>query len=161
MRSWSSLEHIPGWLGAETRLEALHISTLQDDDEASSSTKANETKDDLLSRYEYRDFRALAIARLATPHVLDKTEITPKERRDAELFTYTRIRDGDAYILRGGLSRLGTEEKLPLSEPEKVAIFPRFLELGKAFGEDKLTTDSKTEEGSRVGRGRARSGRKC
>lgn len=141
IESWSSLEHITQWLSPETKLEALHISTLHTDEEQDQQSSSNSNH--LLSKYEYRDFRAIAIARLPTLTALDKTSITPKERKDAELFVYIRFREGDAYIVEGGISRQGSDERLELSNAEKVAKFPRFLELAKAFdGEDALVSNN-------------------
>ena len=135
--SWSSLEHIVQWLGHEDGLSALHISTVLDEGDPSSSPGAA-AAGGLLGRYEYRDFRAIAIARLPSLTVLDKTEITPKQRRDAELFVYTRFRDGDAHIINGTAPH-DSDEKLVLSLEETVARFPRFLELAKLFdGEDAM-----------------------
>ncbi|EST06052.1 Leucine rich repeat 4 [Kalmanozyma brasiliensis GHG001] len=148
--SWSSLENITTWLGSASGLKALHISALQDDQETANAAVPVTANGDLLSKYEYRDFRAIAIARLPTLKELDKTSITPKERRDAELFVYTRIRDGDAYILDGGLSRLGTREKLDLSPAEKAERFPRFLELAKAFDDEVPVATA-----SQVGKGKS------
>ncbi|SJX61462.1 related to PAC2-microtubule effector required for tubulin heterodimer formation [Sporisorium reilianum f. sp. reilianum] len=135
IEAWSSLEHIQQWLGPDTKLETLNISTLHLDEDASISEQKTATRD-LLSQYEYRDFRAIAIARLRTLTVLDKTEITPKERRDAELFVYTRFREGDAYIVQGGVERQGGEDRLQLSNADKAARFPRFLELARLFDGD-------------------------
>lgn len=126
IQSWSSLEHIPQWIGHRRGLEALQISTVLDEGEAEPSDSG------LLSNYEYRDFRAITIARLSSLTVLDKTEITPKERKDAELFVFSRFRDGDASIIEG--SRTG--EKLMLSSEEKAARFPRYFELAKRFDAD-------------------------
>lgn len=135
VESWSSLENIAQWLGPGTSLEALHISTVPDDDNAQLSN-TEDSQGELLSKYEYRDFRAIAIARLPMLRVLDKTEITLKERKDAELFVYTRFRGGDAYIIEGGIARQGSEEKVHLSEAEKFERFPRLLELAKLFDDE-------------------------
>lgn len=146
--SWSSLENLSSWLGHSQGLEALHISTLQDEELHSSSDEAQTQKQaGSLSKWEYRDFRALAVARLPTLKVLDKTDITPKERKDAELFVYTRFRDGDAYIINGGSAL--QKGKVELSNEDKSANFPRYLELAKMFdGEEALSAPpkEKTEE---------------
>lgn len=130
--SWDSLEHLSQWCSS---LEALHITTLSDEDDDGPAA-GKRSSDDLLSRYEYRDFRAILIARLPTLRILDKTEITPKERKDAELFVYTRFRQGDPSIIYGSQSQSGVEESVELSLEQKVALFPRFLELAKVFDED-------------------------
>ncbi|TKY89442.1 hypothetical protein EX895_001973 [Sporisorium graminicola] len=148
IQSWSSLEHLSQWLGADTKLEALHISALASEEEEKGH-QASSNPDHLLSRYEYRDLRAIAIARLPTLTMLDKTEITPKERKDAELFVYTRFRDSDAYIVDGGISRQGAEDKLDLTNAEKAARFPRFPDLARAFdGEDALLSADTPERGA-------------
>ncbi|KAJ9477351.1 Protein PAC2 [Pseudozyma hubeiensis] len=147
--AWSSLENIAHWLGPATSLEALHISDVPLEEDAAPS-HPKDPEPDLLSQYEYRDFRALAIARLPTLKILDKTEITPKERRDAELFVYTRFREADAYIIQGGISRQGTHDRLDLSNQEKAERFPRFLELAKVFdGEDAFSVSSDGVQGER------------
>ena len=145
---WSSLEHIAQWLGPETTFEALHVSTLHDD-EADGPSSSNHNTGELLSKYEYRDFRALVIARLPTLKVLDKTEITPKERKDAELFVYTRFREGDAYIIDGEVSRQGEDGKLELTMAEKVSKFPRFLELAKAFDDEGVLATPPAQQGEK------------
>ncbi|SOV02577.1 related to PAC2 - microtubule effector required for tubulin heterodimer formation [Ustilago sp. UG-2017a] len=151
LESWPSLKNISSWLSHSQGLDALHISTLQDeeslrDEERTSIDEARTTKQvGLIGNYEYRDFRAIAIARLPTLKVLDKTEITAKERKDAELFVYTRFRDGDAYIIDGGSA--SQESKLDLSNEEKVARFPRYLELAKLFdGDESLSAAPKERE---------------
>ncbi|GAC96860.1 hypothetical protein PHSY_004444 [Pseudozyma hubeiensis SY62] len=145
--AWSSLENLAHWLGPSTSLEALHISDVPLEEDATPSHPI-ESDNDLLSQYEYRDFRALAIARLPTLKTLDKTEITPKERRDAELFVYTRFRESDAYIIQGGVSRQGTHDRLDLSNQEKAERFPRFIELAKVFdGEEAFSIPSDGAQG--------------
>ncbi|KAJ1034586.1 hypothetical protein NDA18_001442 [Ustilago nuda] len=146
LESWSSLKNISSWLSHSQGLDALHISTLRDEERTSSIDEARTTKQvGLIGDYEYRDLRAIAIARLSTLKVLDKTEITAKERKDAELFVYTRFRDGDAYIIDGGSA--SQENKLDLSNEEKVARFPRYLELAKLFdGDESLSAAPKARE---------------
>lgn len=124
--TWTSLENIPPWL-ANDQLEALHIFDM---DETASANVG------LLARYEYRDFRAVAIARLGSLAVLDKTPITPKERKDAELFVYTRFRQGDASIIEGAPAHPGQSATLVLSTPDNVARFPRFAQLAQQFDAD-------------------------
>ncbi|SPO22304.1 related to PAC2 - microtubule effector required for tubulin heterodimer formation [Ustilago trichophora] len=134
--TWTSLENISSWLGHSTSLTSLHISTLplnDYDDEETRHPQAAAAKEGLLGRYDYRDFRAVTIARIPSLLILDKTEITPKERRDAELFVYTRFRDGDASIIHGSIQSGKEKEKVELSEEEKSTLFPRYLELGKRF----------------------------
>lgn len=67
IESWSSLENIGAWIGngsGRKGLERLHI------------TPAEPTvSSPLLSRYEYRDFRAVAIARLPHLNVLDHSTL--------------------------------------------------------------------------------------
>lgn len=127
--SWIDLENINTWLSV-TGLEALHISTLPSPD----AEEEEEVREEgLLGKYEYRDFRAVLIARLPHLRVLDKTEISAKERRDAELFVYTRFREGDPTIING---RGGGEKKLNLTTEEKVKLFPRYMELAKRFDGD-------------------------
>ncbi len=144
LSDWVALENLSSWLD-NGGLEALHISKLPSSDDfdehkdvlPSTSTAADsacEGAQSLLSKFEYRDFRALAIALLPTLRVLDKTEITAKERKDAELFVYSRFRDGDVSIIYGHTSQ-GREEGVELSTEVKVALFPRYLELAKLYGD--------------------------
>ncbi|SNX82762.1 related to PAC2 - microtubule effector required for tubulin heterodimer formation [Melanopsichium pennsylvanicum] len=149
IESWSTLEHIAQWLGRNEGLEALHVSTICDEDDPQKSSTAGPSG--LLSMYEYRDFRAITIARLPSLKILDKTEITFKERKDAELFVYTRFHEGDAYIINGNTSASGkpilhdSEEKLNLTTEEKSSRFPRYLELAKLFdGDDSATSIHQT-----------------
>lgn len=136
LESWSSLEHISQWLGHERGLEALHISSIQEKDEGL-SVPSKSGEGCLLDRYEYRDFRAITIARLPHLKVLDRTEVTAKELKDAELFVYTRFRQGDESIIHGTSISSGSHsdvrDALELSAEEKIALFPRYVELAKRF----------------------------
>ncbi|SPO21495.1 related to PAC2 - microtubule effector required for tubulin heterodimer formation [Ustilago trichophora] len=148
--SWISLENISSWLGHSTSLTSLHISSLplnDYDDEETHQPQAATAEEGLLGRYEYRDFRAITIARLPSLLILDKTEITPKERKDAELFVYTRFRDGDASIIHGSSQRGKGKGKVELSEEEKSTLFPRYLELAKRF--DGESTHEEEKRGKR------------
>ncbi|PWZ03381.1 RNI-like protein [Testicularia cyperi] len=147
--SWSDLEHLDTWMHGRDKggLKALHIKSLDEHDFGDREDDATHSaRSPLLARYEYRDFRAIAIARLPQLRVLDHTDVSAKERSDAELFVYSRFRDNDSTVIHGRLvSAEAKGDSKTLSFSQKLLLFPRYAELAFRFDGVAKDTDQDTD----------------
>ena len=148
---WTDIDNLATWFPSS--LEGFSLNIVPFDEHANGPNRVGSGDDQRASQLvraydQVRDFRAVLVARLGRLTVLDRSPVDARERRDAELYVFHQLDEGNIRLFTGKKSDPADRDTV-LSRAEKEALLPRFAELSQRYGAGDTEAEGSLEHAQR------------